>query len=70
MTKRWTREEEASLIKDISSGRRFNELIPKYNRTELALEMRLKKIVYENIIGGRQIPNKRTTNPRFLFDPP
>ncbi len=57
MTKRWTKEEETSLIKDIHGGYRCKDLITKYGRTELALDMRLKKIIYENIVGGRQPPH-------------
>jgi hypothetical protein len=56
MSKRWTKEEETALIKDIYGGYRCKDLITKYGRTELALDMRLKKIIYENIVGGRQPP--------------
>lgn len=57
MTKRWTKEEETSLIKDIHDGYRCKDLTTRYGRTELALDMRLKKIIYENIVGGRQPPH-------------
>jgi len=53
MTNKWTAEEEIKLVNDISKGKTFSELKDQYNRTELALELRLKKIIYENINAGK-----------------
>lgn len=54
MTNRWSREEEANLVRNISLGKTYNELADKFNRTEYALEFRFKKILYENITNGKQ----------------
>ena len=53
MTNKWTAEEEIKLVNDISKGKTFSDLKDQYNRTELALELRLKKIIYENINAGK-----------------
>jgi hypothetical protein len=53
MNNRWTHEEELKLIQSISNGKQFNVLSTEFGRTESALELRLKKIIYENIKGGK-----------------
>ena len=50
----WTNEEEINLIRDISSGIKFNELAIKYNRSQSALELRLKKIIYDNMTFNKK----------------
>lgn len=55
MNKRWTRDEEMRLIKDISAGKDFYELADNYNRSSNALELRIKKIIYDNIQVGKTI---------------
>lgn len=52
---RWTKEEELSLIKDIAKGINLEILSQKHNRTISAIEMRLKKIIYENTINGNTL---------------
>jgi DNA-binding CsgD family transcriptional regulator len=53
MNNRWTREEESNLLKNIQSGKTYAELAGGFNRSENALEMRVKKIIYENITSGK-----------------
>lgn len=50
---KWTKDEELELIKDISFGLNLNRIGEKHNRTASAIEMRLKKIIYENVSAGR-----------------
>lgn len=52
---RWTRSEELSLIKDISSGLNLDLLSQKHNRSVSAIELRLKKIIYENAQEGKSL---------------
>jgi len=53
MNNRWTNEEESKLLKSISSGKTCKELCGGFNRSENALELRLKKIIFENISNGK-----------------
>jgi len=53
MNNRWTVDEEKNLIKDISQMKTYNELSQKYNRSANALELRIKKIVYDNIVNNK-----------------
>ena len=53
MNARWTINEERQLITDIASSKSYQELAQKYNRSPNALELRVKKIVYDNIINNR-----------------
>jgi hypothetical protein len=55
MNNRWTFEEESKLIKSISAGKTYKELSGGFNRSENALELRVKKIIYENIINKKPI---------------
>lgn len=60
MTNRWTVEEESKLLKLIASGKTCRELSGanyNFNRSENALELRLKKIIYENINNNKS-PDK------------
>lgn len=50
---KWTKEEEVELIKDIANGLQIEHIAIKRNRSNSAIELRLKKIVYENVIAGR-----------------
>jgi len=51
---RWTREEELELIKNISNKVSFTDIATKHNRSVSAIELRLKKIIYENVTSGKQ----------------
>lgn len=53
MNNRWSVNEEKELIKDISQMKTYNELSQKYNRSANALELRIKKIVYDNIVNNK-----------------
>jgi len=53
MNNRWTKEEESKLLKNIQSGKTYTEMAGGFNRSENALEMRVKKIIYENIKSGK-----------------
>lgn len=54
---RWTREEELSLIKDIANGYNLNLIAEKHGRSVSAIELRLKRIIYENIKSGTNLQN-------------
>ena len=48
----WTQEEELQFLKNLSAGKNLEELAIIHNRSVSALELRLKKIVYDNILNG------------------
>jgi hypothetical protein len=52
---RWTKDEELLLIKDIASGINIDIIAKTKNRSSSAIELRLKKIIYENISSGKNI---------------
>ncbi len=52
---KWTKEEELDLIKDIANGLQIEHIAIKRNRSNSAIELRLKKIIYENVIAGRSL---------------
>lgn len=54
---KWTREQELSLVRDISHGTPLGTLAIKYTRSIKSIETRLGKIIYENIIKGRNVSN-------------
>ena len=56
MNQRWTVEEEGKLLKLIASGKSCKELSGAtydFNRSENALELRLKKVIYDNIMNKK-----------------
>ena len=56
MNQRWTVEEEGKLLKLIASGKSCKELSGgtyDFNRSENALELRLKKVIYDNIMNKK-----------------
>lgn len=55
MNSRWTTEEEGKLLKLIASGKTCKELAGGFNRSENALELRLKKIIYDNINNNKPV---------------
>lgn len=57
MNNRWTKEEESKLLKYIQNGKTYSEMAGIFNRSENALEMRVKKIIYENIVAKKE-PSK------------
>lgn len=54
MNNRWTVQEESKLLKLLASGKTCKELTGGFNRSENALELRVKKIIYENITKGKE----------------
>lgn len=52
MPDKWTKNEERELIRDISNGKSFKDIAHTHNRSETAVELRIKKIIYENIEKG------------------
>lgn len=52
---RWDKEEELKLINSISSGETLENIAIKHNRSTSAIELRLKKIIYENCISGKSL---------------
>jgi hypothetical protein len=55
MNTRWTLEEEKLLIKSIKSGESLDKLAKQLYRSENALELRIKKIIYDNIAAEKPI---------------
>jgi hypothetical protein len=55
MSARWTTSEEGKLLKLIASGKTCKELTGGFNRSENALELRLKKIIYDNINNNKPV---------------
>mgnify|MGYP000959043906 CR=1 FL=1 len=49
----WSKSEEISLIKDIRNKKTLEELTIKYDRTLSALELRLQKIIHDNVNAGK-----------------
>ena len=54
MNNRWTVQEESKLLKLLATGKTCKELSGGFNRSENALELRVKKIIYENITNGKE----------------
>lgn len=50
---RWTKDEELKLLKNIQTGMKFDDMAKIHDRSVSALEMRLKKVIYENIMSGK-----------------
>jgi hypothetical protein len=46
---KWTAEEELDLIKNIANGLNIDLIAQKHNRSNSAIELRLKRIIFENI---------------------
>lgn len=55
MNTRWTLDEEKLLIKSIKSGESLEKLAKQLDRSENALELRIKKIIYDNIAENKPI---------------
>jgi hypothetical protein len=55
MNTRWTLDEEKLLIKSIKSGESLEKLAKELDRSENALELRVKKIIYDNIAENKPI---------------
>ena len=49
MPVRWTSKEELKFIKGVSRGKTFEQLSLKHDRSVSALELRLKKIIFDSI---------------------
>jgi hypothetical protein len=54
MNNRWTIQEESKLLKLLATGKTCKELSGGFNRSENALVLRVKKIIYENITNGKE----------------
>lgn len=55
MSKRWDKEEKSTLIKLYSSGKTFEEIGQKLERSESAIRLRLQSIVYDGIVKGMTV---------------
>jgi hydroxymethylpyrimidine pyrophosphatase-like HAD family hydrolase len=53
--KRWTQKNEMQLVHDLKDGETIENLASKYNREVGAVELRLKQIIYENVMKGKTI---------------
>ena len=49
----WTKDEEIKLLKEIADKKSISELAKIHDRSENAIELRLKKLIYDNIVGGK-----------------
>ena len=52
---KWAKDEELQFVKGVANGKTFDELAIIHNRTSSALELRLKKIIYDNVSKGRGV---------------
>jgi hypothetical protein len=52
---KWEKDEELQFVKGVANGKTFDELAIIHNRTSSALELRLKKIIYDNVSKGRGV---------------
>lgn len=52
---KWTREEELKFIQELSQGQTIDNLAIKHNRNSTSMNLRLKKIIYENVLAGKNI---------------
>ena len=52
---KWTKNEELELINNIASGKGFETFAQNHGRSVSAVELRLKKIIYENCINGKSL---------------
>jgi hypothetical protein len=51
----WNKEEEIKLLNSISSGILIEEIAKNTNRSSSAIDLRLKKIIFDNITAGKTI---------------
>lgn len=54
MNKRWTRFEEKSFINEIINKVPMEQISTQHNRSVSALNLRLQKIIYDNIIANKK----------------
>ena len=52
---KWTRQHELELVNTVAKGGSLESFSQLHNRSKTATELRLKKIIYENYIGGRSL---------------
>lgn len=52
---KWTREQELELVNYVAHGKSLEVYCQMHNRSMNAIELRLKKIVYENYLAGRSL---------------
>lgn len=57
MNKRWTREEELKLVKQVAGGKSFSDIGKEHDRSESAIKLKVQKIVFNNIVGGKSASN-------------
>jgi hypothetical protein len=50
---KWTQEEEYKMTKMIKDGSSIDDIAKEHNRNPQEIEMRLRKIIYENVISGK-----------------
>jgi len=53
--KRWEKDEEAMLLKGIASGKSINDISTELQRGGNAIQLRLKKIIYDNVNANKSI---------------
>ena len=57
----WTPNEELDMIKMIRTGASIEDISKKHKRAVSDIEKRLRKVIYENILGGKSIKNVALT---------
>ena len=55
MNARWTLEEEKKLIKSVKNGTSLEIMSKEFGRSENALELRIKKIIYDTVAEKKSI---------------
>lgn len=61
MNTKWTKEEELQLIKNVCQGVSLDDIATSHKRSTSAIELRLKKIIYENVICGLSLSKIAST---------
>jgi DNA-binding CsgD family transcriptional regulator len=57
MNKRWTKDEEINLVKQVARGKSFSDIGKEHDRSESAIKLKVQKIIFNNIIGGKSANN-------------
>ena len=52
---KWTKQQELELINDVASGKNLEIYSQKHNRSLSAIDLRLKKIIYEAYVSGKSL---------------
>jgi len=49
----WNKDEELTFLKELTGGKSMEDISKLHNRSQSALDLRLKKIIFDNITAGK-----------------